>query len=275
MQASKDLAETNGSIKKLNKSIKTTLPNQTNTAVLASGNIIKANCRVLSADVDQIKALPPGEQAKAMVNLIERARKTCRRMDADKLEQLLGLSDVLVQLQKDLKQANEDLANAKQDQKDLSDKLAKLVSMLDLDPISDPTDPDEVKDRADIAAARLKGINTQFDNLIAALIGGESGTPNALTNYIRIERLLSVLGDQDYWLQLKVINAGGNNRIKTNPIADIFRGGNRVSHSGGLIAQYHLFSASGKSVDSGVVPVYSKYIKATEIPELTNKLLPH
>jgi hypothetical protein len=116
----------------------------------------------------------------------------------------------------------------------------------------------------------LKGINTQFDKLIIALIGGDSATPNALTNYIRIERLLSVLGENDYWLQLKVINAGGNNRIKTNLIVDIFRGGNRVSHSGGLIAEYHLFNASGKSVASGVVSQYTNYIDADEIPTLAN-----
>jgi chemotaxis protein histidine kinase CheA len=265
MQASKELSETNDTIKKLTKSIKTTLPNQTNTALLASGNIIKANCRALSGEVDNIKTLPPSLQASAMVNLIERARKTCHRMDHDKVEQLLGLSDALVQLQKDLKQANEDLANARQAQQELADKLSKLVSMLDLGQISDPTDPDEVKEHADIAASRLKAINTQFDNLIVALIGGNNGTANALTNYIRIERLLSVLGDKDYWLQIKVINAGGNNRTKTNLITDIFRGGNRLSHSGGLIAEYHLFSASGKSVASGVVSEYTKYIKADKI----------
>ncbi len=271
MKASKDLAETNDTIKKLNKTINTTLPAQTNTAVLAAGNIIKANCRVLSGEVDQVEAYPP-TQAKEMIKLIERARKTCGRMKPDKLEQLLGLSDALVQLQKDLTQANTDLNNAKKNQNDQSKKLADLVAMLDLDPIADPTDPDEVKDRADVATSRLKGINSQFDNLIAALIGGESGTPNALTNYIRIERLLSVLGDKDLWLQIKVINAGGNNRIKTNLIADIFRGGNRVSHSGGLIAEYHLFSSAGQSLASGVTTEYTKYVEAEEIPELTNRV---
>jgi hypothetical protein len=270
MQTSKDLAETNDAIKKLNKSIATTLPNQTHTAVLASGNIIKANCRVLSGEVDQVESLPPAQQASAMASLIEHARKTCRRMRPDKLEQLLALSDALTQLQKDLAQAKADLGKATQQQTDLSQKLADLVSLLDLDPISDPTDPEEVKDRADVAAARLKGINTQFDNLIAALIGGESGTPNALTNYIRTERLLSVLGEKDLWLQIKVINAGGNNRIKTNLLVDIFRGGNRLSHSGGLIAQYHLFNASGQSMASGVVSEYTKYVDAKKIPDLTN-----
>src|SRR6185503_19768945 len=120
------------------------------------------------------------------------------------------------------------------------------------------------------AASRLNELNKQFDDRIAALVGGDSGTTNALTNYIRIERLLSVLGEKDLWVQLKVINAGGNNRTKTNLITDIFRGGNRLSHSGGVIAEYHLFNASGKSISSGVVSQYSKYVDAKKIPELNN-----
>jgi hypothetical protein len=66
-------------------------------------------------------------------------------------------------------------------------------------------------------------------------------------------------------LELKVINAVGNNRIKTNLIVDIFRGGNRVSHSGGVIAQYNLFKPSGQSIVSGVASVYTKYIDAGKI----------
>ena len=265
-----ELSDTNGAVKKLTKSIDTVIPNQTKTAVLASGNIIKANCRPLSAEVDFIRTLPAREQAKAMVRLIDRSQRTCRRMDPDKVEQLLGLNDVLEQLQKDLLQAANDLNSAKQDQKDLSEKLAKQVLTLDLGTIADPTDPEEVKEHAESAATRLAALNKQFDDLIAALVGGEKGTANTLTNYIRIERLLSVLGEKDLWLQLKVINAGGNNRTKTNLIVDIFRGGNRLSHSGGVIAEYHLFNASGQSVSSGVVSQYSKYVDAKKIPELSN-----
>ena len=265
---SKELSDTNGAVKRLIKNIDTVIPNQTKTAVLASGNIIKANCRPLSAEVDFIRTLPARQQAEAMVRLIDRAQRTCRRMDRDKVEQLLGLNDVLEQLQKDLLNAANDLNTAKQDQKDLSEKLAKQVLLLDLGTITDPTDPDEVQEHAENAASRLKALNKQFDDLIAALIAGDSGTSNTLTNYIRIERLLSVLGENDLWLQLKVINAGGNNRIKTNLLVDIFRGGNRLSHSGGVIAEYHLFNASGQSISSGVVSQYTKYVDAKKIPDL-------
>jgi len=267
---SKALSDANDAVKKLGKSIDTGIPNQTKTAVLASGNIIKANCRPLSGEVDFIRTLPAGEQAKAMVALIDRAHKTCKRMKPDKVEQLLGLNDVLEQLQRDLAKAQGDLKQAKQDQKDLSEKLANLIVKLDLGTIKDPTDPDEVNEHAETTAARLKALNKQFDDLVAALISAESGSSNALTNYIRTERLLSVLGENDLWLQLKVINAGGNNRIKTNLLVDIFRGGNRLSHSGGVIAEYHLFNASGKSIGSGVVSQYTKYVDAKKIPDLSN-----
>jgi hypothetical protein len=270
VKTSTELSETNDAVKKLTKSIDTAIPTQTKTAVLASGNIIKANCRPLSAEVDFIRTLPAREQAKAMVKLIDRAQKTCRRMDPDKVEQLLGLNDVLEQLQKDMVKATDDLNTAKQDQKDLSEKLAQQVLKLDLGTIADPTDPDEVKEQAEKTAARLTALNKQFDDLVAALIAGENGATNTLTNYIRVERLLSVLGEKDYWLQLKVINAGGNNRTKTNLLVDIFRGGNRLSHSGGLIAEYHLFNASGQSISSGVLSQYTKYVDANKIPALSD-----
>ena len=72
-----------------------------------------------------------------------------------------------------------------------------------------------------------------------------------------------------YWLLLKVINAGGNNRIKTNLLVDIFTGGNRISHSGGVIIQYQLFDRSGQSVESGTVSDYTDYIKANKVSDLT------
>ncbi|HEX8137939.1 MAG TPA: hypothetical protein VF544_10145 [Pyrinomonadaceae bacterium] len=102
------------------------------------------------------------------------------------------------------------------------------------------------------------------------MVQPQAGGINPLTNYIRTERLLSALcPDKSYWLVLKVINAGGNNRIKTNLLLDIFRGGNRLSHSGGVIVQYHLFNSNGLSLASGTVSEYTNYIKADKVPALT------
>lgn len=279
-KTSKDLSDANDKIKQLKESIEKTIPKQMADAIAAAGNIIKANCRKLSADVDGIKNLPLDPtntqplhlQSEAMVKLIEKARVSCRQMDPDKLEQLLGLSDMIVKLGKQLDKANQDLPKANQDEKELECKLRDLESKLDLGTITDPTDPDEVKEHADTAVARLKALNAQFDSLVNAMTQADAGGANMLTNYLRIEKLNSALPVADsYWLVLKVINAGGNNRIKTNLLVDIFTGGNRVSHSGGVIVQYHLFDSDGISKSSGTISEYAGYVRASKVREMTQK----
>lgn len=76
----------------------------------------------------------------------------------------------------------------------------------------------------------MRLINERFDQLIATLIKTDSATGiNSLTAYIRAENLQAVMNDpkNSYWLQLTVVKAGGNNRIKTNLLVDSFTGGNR------------------------------------------------
>lgn len=269
-KTSKDLSDKIGAIKQLTESIGKTIPKQTADAIAAAGNIIKANCHKLSADVDGIKALPAGSQGDAMVKLIEKARVNCYQMAPDKLEQLLGLSDTIATLGKQLSKAGQDKATAEKDEKELECKLRDLESKLDLGTITDPTDPDEVKEHADAAAARLKALNTQFDNLVNAMTQADTNGANMLTNYLRVEKMNDALPTaSSYWLVLKVINAGGNNRIKTNLLVDIFTGGNRVSHSGGVIVGYHLFDSNGISMASGTVSEYTGYIKAGKVRKIT------
>lgn len=269
-KTSKDLSDANDSIKQLTDSITKAIPKKTAEVVAISGNIIKANCDKLNSQVDEIKSLPPELQGAAMVKLIERARSTCRRMDPDKLEQLLGLGDTIGQLSKDLEKAKKNLDKANANETDLECKLKNLELKLALGTIIDPKDPDEIKEHADVAAAQLKAINAQFDGLVTALTEADAGGTNTLTNYIRVENLLAALPvESSYWLQLKVINAGGNNRIKTNLLVDIFTGGNRISHSGGVIVEYLLFDSNGLSLASGTVANYTDYIKANKVRALT------
>ncbi|MEQ1606547.1 MAG: hypothetical protein ABL999_16935 [Pyrinomonadaceae bacterium] len=118
----------------------------------------------------------------------------------------------------------------------------------------------------DPAIATLKLINDQVQAYITDLLKvDESAGTNALTSYIRTEQLESLVGEEGHWLQVKVVAAGGNNRIKTNLLWDIFTGGNRLSHSGGVIVQYFLFNAKGSAVDSGTVTKYLYYVKSNKI----------
>jgi hypothetical protein len=134
---------------------------------------------------------------------------------------------------------------------------------------------------ADDMAAQLKALNEQFDRMIASFVQVETATGvNQLTMFIKAENLKAALAAKPgeanssngtaRWLQLKVIKAGGNNRIKTNLIWDIFTGGNRVSHSGGAIVEYILYDTSGRSLASDTVTEYTNYIKAGKVKNLSD-----
>jgi hypothetical protein len=261
-------------IKELENAIQDTLPKKSADAVTLAGTLIKANCPRLSADVDAINqgSGSAPSQSEAMISLIARVRKSCPRINPDKLALLFGSSNVLSETAKDLKDATDEQSKATDKLKKQQKKLTDDLAMLKLSTSPSPT-ADELKDAATAAIAQLKEINAQFENLVASLIQPQAGGVNPLTNYIRTERLFSALipdaTKTSYWLLLKVINAGGNNRIKTNLLVDIFTGGNRLSHSGGVIVEYHLFSLTGKSIQSGVVSDYTDYIKASKVHEIT------
>lgn len=72
------------------------------------------------------------------------------------------------------------------------------------------------------SVARLKALNVQFDKLVSELIKvDEAVGVNALTSYIQAENLKLAMAcedpnceegafDQSYWMQLRVVSAGGN-----------------------------------------------------------------
>lgn len=269
---SKQIEDTEAAIKALGNAIDEKLPQAYLDAMTATGIAIRANCPRLSANVQEIMN-NPDNQADTMIALVEKALKDCPRMGPDKKALLLGLQKTVGDAAVDLEQAGITLEAAKNKKKNLKNHLEKLLkTKLKLKLTCCATD-DELKDAATAAVAQLKGINAQFDNLVAALTQTQAGGLNPLTNYIRTERLSSALktgeATKSLWLVVKVINAGGNNRIKTNLLVDIFRGGNRLSHSGGVIAEYHLFSSDGTSIRSGTVSDYTNYINAQKVNKIT------
>jgi len=193
-------------------------------------------------------------------------------MGADKVAQLLGMQKTIGDIVAELARANKAEEKTKNTEKDLKTDLKAQLDKLKLKRRSSGVAAD-IKDDATAAVAQLKGLHAQFDNLVTALTQPQAGGLNPLTNYIRTERLNSALKTCDqnksFWLVVQVINAGGNNRIKTNLLVDVFRGGNRISHSGGVIAQYHLFASDGTSIRSGTVSDYTNYINAEKINQIT------
>lgn len=129
---------------------------------------------------------------------------------------------------------------------------------------------------------RLKALNGQFAKLTDELIKVDGGTGiNSLTAYLQTENLTDALGCTEhatgqlvcsdaYWLQLKVLSAGGNNRVQRSLIMDVFVGP-RISHSGGSIVEYVLYDLRGASKASNTFTVYQGYTKAKSIKKLANE----
>ncbi len=191
-------------------------------------NLLKGYCPRFPSDAPLIDGLN------------ENLRKFCPRVHPEQRVDIFELRDRLADLSDQLSGIASKLKNEKVKNEGLGEAQKALWIKLreDLKITS--------ADSADDMAAQLKAINEQFDRMIASFVQVETATGvNQLTMFIKAENLNAALsakpGGADgstgtaRWLQVKVIKAGGNNRIKTNLIWDIFTGGNRLSHSGGAI----------------------------------------
>lgn len=218
----------------------------------------------LKDDIAKLEALIKGGpqeilNAQASLSLLEEIQKEekarGRALPFEALERMKRLRATIIQLRVDLAAAPaaRDAAKA---------KLAQIQGSLN---------EEQHKERL----AKLKTVNERFDQFVATLIKTDAATGiNSLTAYLRAENLKAVMKDDgnNYWLQLAVVKAGGNNRIKTNLIVDIFTGGSRLSHSGGVVVQYNLYDPQGKSVVSDTLTEYTGYTKAGRIKRLVNPL---
>lgn len=216
----------------------------------------------LEARIDEIKV----EQKKAQDELnaiIQTQRVYGRRTPFEAYQRRQELTKLTADLSKDLYHANKELDEKKLSLKDLEIKQAGLLARLASGLQTSDTEE---------TIAKLKLLNERFNQFVATLVKVEATTGiNSLTAFIRAENLRQVLdGPEAYWLQLAVVKAGGNNRIKSNLVTDIFTGGSRISHSGGVIVQYNLYDLKGKSIVSDTLTQYAGYVKAGKIKQLPN-----
>ncbi|MDQ5847283.1 MAG: hypothetical protein M3539_18510 [Acidobacteriota bacterium] len=198
-------------------------------------------------------------------SLVQTQRVYGRRTPFEAHQRVQELRKLLADLSQGLYHAHKDLDAKKADLKSLEAKQASLLSQLASD--LQTADPEET-------VTKLKMLNERFDQFVANLVKVDGATGiNSLTAYIRAENLNRALNNSDgdgYWLQLGVVKAGGNNRIKSNLVTDIFTGGSRISHSGGVIVQYNLYDQNGKSLVSDMLTEYGGYVKAGKIKQLKN-----
>lgn len=244
-------------------------------AITTAQRILETYCPQLVAQNRQLRAKatnaspsdPLDEQAEKVLDQIRQVNpQRCRAFPPEKREHLLELRDILNQTITDKREAITTLAGAKKSLEDLNKQREELTK-----PLADP------QMSVDDAVTFLKAASDQFDKFVTSIIQADASVGvNPLTSYIRAEKLKAALEKSEdgrqvgggYWLQLKVLKAGGNNRIKTNLIIDIFTGGNRISHSGGAIVQFGLYDSQGQQVASDTITSYVNYIKADQVKQL-------
>ena len=157
--------------------------------------------------------------------------------------------------------------------------LGRSLTEAEKEGLLDDVDKATLRKLKQESLVRLKALNLQFNKLTEELIKVDGGTGiNSLTAYLQAENLTRALDCTEvqetgtlkcpdaYLLQLKVVSAGGNNRVRRNLIRDVFKGAD-ISHSGGSIIEYILYDvATGAAKTFNTITVYRDYIKAKEIP---------
>ena len=120
---------------------------------------------------------------------------------------------------------------------------------------------------------KLKVLNKQFDKFFEDIVKVDATIGvNPITSHLQTENLLNALGcdmdsgvcDAANALVLKVVDVGGNNKVKKNLVTMIATGDN-ISHSGGAIVEYKMYNLYGNVLTSSVCSAYEPYRKAGNI----------
>jgi len=162
------------------------------------------------------------------------------------------------------------------------DEKVSLLSESEQVHLLSDADQNTLRKLKQASLTKLKALNTQYDKLIAELttVDASAGI-NALTAYLQSENLFDALCPNNdslgttsacnnaFIMQLKVIRAGGNNKIEKNLITNLFTGA-KLSHSGGAIVQYVLYDLNGAAHFSNTFTVYESYKSSDEVKKLSN-----
>lgn len=120
-----------------------------------------------------------------------------------------------------------------------------------------------LKKRAEQLQSHIKlltGLNTRFLAFVDESVKvGASGT-SPLATFVKSEDLDRAMPDPDsYWLEIKSVSAGGNNRTRKNLLR--YFTGAKLDHSGGVIVEYTLYDNTGAVVYSDKLSVYGGYVE--------------
>jgi hypothetical protein len=116
----------------------------------------------------------------------------------------------------------------------------------------------------DAPVKSLSDLNERFQAFVDQFVKIDDKGSNALALFIKSEDIERIMGNgNSYWLEIKSVSAGGNNRTRKNLIW--FFAGARVDHSGGIVAEYTLYDTSGAVVTSDKIAYYEGYIQPKNI----------
>lgn len=114
------------------------------------------------------------------------------------------------------------------------------------------------------ANIRLTAVDESFSHFDAALTEANIKSEAMLTNILRAERILASAKDA-YWLWLKIPAMSGGSQTRKS----MWGLRQRLLFSGGVIAEFILFDASGKIQAAGVIPGYTGFIRLADSRERT------
>lgn len=121
----------------------------------------------------------------------------------------------------------------------------------------------EVKE-IDADVKRLTRVNERFLSFVDEFVKVGSNGVNALALFIKSEDIQKTMADtESYWLEIKSVTAGGNNRVRKNLLR--YFTGAKLDHSGGVIIEYALYDKTGAVVYSDKLSVYGGYVEPKKI----------
>lgn len=142
------------------------------------------------------------------------------------------------------------------DEKKLNENLGKVKAAI--------KEKQDKVDEIDTATEALAELNARFQSFVDEFIKVDTNGVNALALFIKSEDIENALSDNEsYWLEIKSVSAGGNNRIRKNLLW--YLAGARVDHSGGIIVEYTLYNKDGSVVYSDKLSYYEGYVEPKKI----------
>jgi len=190
----------------------------------------------------------------------------------DTLAQIKGLNSKLDALSAALqlerkpavrKKINEEITNAKVELAKLGETESSLnVKINAQKAILAPLEAKIKQINSDVM--RLTDLNDRFLAFVNDFVKVDASGINALALFIKAEDIEHAMADpESYWLEIKSVSSGGNNRTRKNLLT--FFTGAKLDHSGGVIIEYALYENSGAVVYSDKLSIYEGYVEPKKI----------